>query len=176
MGPTFFKCFLFCVHAVFAIEREQAGLRRICGYGVTITRGAASAMMFTYASLLVTMCRNLITFLRDTFLHSYIPFDDAVSMHKYIAFLAGVFTRQYLFIYWDHPWGHSGPLCHALSLSSLLLSSWTSMRRRRATVPLATPAEWACGGLRGEWAQHFSNASCLIIEAKQSNAISNKRA
>jgi len=25
-------------------------------------------------------------------------------------------------------WGHSGPLCHALSLS------WTSMRRRRATM------------------------------------------
>jgi len=39
------------------------------------------------------------------------------------------------------PWGHSGPLCHALSL--LLLSSalsWTSMRRRRATV--VTPGEW----------------------------------
>jgi len=30
------------------------------------------------------------------------------------------------------PWGHSGPLCHALSLS------WTSMRRWHATVPLAT--------------------------------------
>ena len=82
------------LRSVFAIEREQAGLRRICGYGVTITRGAASAMMFTYASLLVTMCRNLITFLRDTFLHLYIPFDDAVSMHKYIAFWAAVFTRE----------------------------------------------------------------------------------
>ena len=32
------------------------------------------------------------------------------------------------------PWGHSGPLCHALSLSSSSSSSlWTSMRRRRAT-------------------------------------------
>jgi len=36
-------------------------------------------------------------------------------------------------------WGHSGPLCHALSLSS---SSWTSMRGRRATV--ATSGEWQC--------------------------------
>jgi len=41
------------------------------------------------------------------------------------------------------PWGHSGPLCHALSLSAL---SWTSMCRRRATVPLATSGEWAWGG------------------------------
>jgi len=31
------------------------------------------------------------------------------------------------------PWGHSGPLCHALSLSSSSSSSWTSMRSRRAT-------------------------------------------
>ena len=86
---------MFRLCTVLAIEREHSGIRRICGYGVTITRGAASAMMFTYASLLVTMCRNIITFLRDTFLHIYVPFDDAVSMHKYIAFLAAVFTRQY---------------------------------------------------------------------------------
>jgi len=42
------------------------------------------------------------------------------------------------------PWGHSSPLCHALSLSLSSLSlSWTSMRRRRATVLLATPGELA---------------------------------
>jgi dual oxidase len=76
----------------YAVEREPSGLRRICGYGVAITRGAASAMMFTYASMLVTMCRNMITFLRDTFLHIYVPFDEAVAMHKYIGFWSAVFT------------------------------------------------------------------------------------
>jgi len=55
------------------------------------------------------------------------------------------------------PWGHSGPLCHALSLSS-----WTSMRRRRATVPLATSGEGREAARSGEWAQHFSNSCCSV--------------
>ncbi|XP_076805586.1 dual oxidase 2-like isoform X1 [Clavelina lepadiformis] len=80
----------------YSVEREFAGLRRIAGYGVSITRGAASAMMFTYCSILVTMCRNTITALRETFLHRYIPFDSAVTMHKIIAWLALVFTVMHI--------------------------------------------------------------------------------
>lgn len=79
----------------YSVEREHSGLRQIAGYGVTVTRGAASAMMFTYSSLLITMCRNTITMLRDTFLHIYIPFDSAVSFHKYIAMWALVFTGKF---------------------------------------------------------------------------------
>ena len=41
------------------------------------------------------------------------------------------FERRVLGASWAHLWGHSGPLCHALSSSSS--SSWTSMHRRRAT-------------------------------------------
>uniref|UniRef100_H2Z322 NAD(P)H oxidase (H2O2-forming) n=1 Tax=Ciona savignyi TaxID=51511 RepID=H2Z322_CIOSA len=80
----------------YSVEREFAGLRRIAGYGVSITRGAASAMMFTYSSLLVTMCRNTITALRETFLHLYIPFDSAIIMHRIIAWLALTFTAMHI--------------------------------------------------------------------------------
>ena len=58
------------------------------------------------------------------------------------------------------PWGHSGPLCHALSLSSL---SWTSMLRRRATVPLATSGELAWG----EWANIFQMLLLLKYTVQQ---------
>ncbi|KAK9889380.1 hypothetical protein WA026_004655 [Henosepilachna vigintioctopunctata] len=76
----------------YSVEREHSGLRRIAGYGVTITRGAASAQMFTYSSLLVTMCRNTITILRDTSANKYFPFDSSVEIHKYIAWWAFFFT------------------------------------------------------------------------------------
>ena len=60
-------------------------------------------------------------------------------------------------------WGHSGPLCHALSLSSSSSSSlWTSMRRRRATVQWRHLVKWREAARCGEWAQHFSNASGFV--------------
>lgn len=80
----------------YSVEREHTGLRRIAGYGVTVTRGAASAMMFTYSSLLVTMCRNTFTFLRDTSLSKYFPFDSMVDFHKYIAYCSLIFTCTYI--------------------------------------------------------------------------------
>lgn len=80
--------------AAYSVEAEHTGFRRVAGYGVTISRGAASALMFAYATILLTMCRNTITLLRETFFHKFIPFDAAISFHKYIAIWALFFTCE----------------------------------------------------------------------------------
>ncbi|RWS13819.1 dual oxidase 2-like isoform X1 [Dinothrombium tinctorium] len=76
----------------YTFLKEDSGLRQIAGLGVTITRGAASVMMFAYSTLLLTVSRNIITFLRETFLHHYIPFDAAITFHKYIAVVGLIFS------------------------------------------------------------------------------------
>ncbi len=76
----------------YSIEREHAGLRKIAGYGVTVTRGAASGMMWSYSILLLTMARNFMTYLRETVFNYYVPFDAHISFHKIIALTALGFT------------------------------------------------------------------------------------
>ncbi|XP_048733941.2 dual oxidase 2-like isoform X2 [Ostrea edulis] len=125
----------------YSFEREHAGLRRIAGYGVTVTRGAASVMMFTYSSLLVTMSRNTITFLRETFLHRFIPFDSAHAMHKIIAMIALLFTVV-------HCVGHGINLYH---ISTQASSDLNCIFREyfRATDVLASFQYWAFQTITG---------------------------
>ncbi|XP_033750428.1 dual oxidase 2-like isoform X2 [Pecten maximus] len=125
----------------YSVEREHAGLRRIAGYGVTITRGAASAMMFTYSSLLVTMSRNVITFLRETFLHTYIPFDSAIAFHKLIAAYALFFTVM-------HCVGHGINLYHISTQASTDLNC-VFREYFRATDILASFQYWTFETITG---------------------------
>ncbi|OTF83735.1 hypothetical protein BLA29_000768 [Euroglyphus maynei] len=89
----------------YANQNESSGLRQVAGMGIPLTRGSASVMMFTYSTILLTMCRNIITVIRETFLHHYIPFDSVVAFHKYIAFLAFIMAIL-------HSFGHISNFYH----------------------------------------------------------------
>ena len=84
--------YVYIVLTEYAMELEHKGFRSIAGYGVALTRGAAAGMSFTFSLLLLTMCRNMITKLRETLLNLYIPFDSVVSFHKLVAYVALFFT------------------------------------------------------------------------------------
>ena len=63
--------------------------------GIILSRGTAASVSFMFPYILLTMCRNLITFLRETFLNRYVPFDAAVDFHRWIAMAAVVLASMW---------------------------------------------------------------------------------
>lgn len=60
--------------------------------GVVISRGSAAAISFLFPYILLTVCRNLITLCRETFLNRYIPFDAAIDFHRFMAITAVILS------------------------------------------------------------------------------------
>ncbi|NWR41001.1 DUOX2 oxidase, partial [Regulus satrapa] len=76
----------------YAFASPSTGIAQTTFVGIIISRGAAASISFMYSYILLTMCRNLITVLRETFLNHYIPFDAAVDFHRWIATAALIFS------------------------------------------------------------------------------------
>ncbi|NXK37312.1 DUOX2 oxidase, partial [Piprites chloris] len=76
----------------YAFASPSTGIAQTTFVGIIISRGAAASISFLYSYILLTMCRNLITVLRETFLNHYIPFDAAVDFHRWIAMAALIFS------------------------------------------------------------------------------------
>ncbi|XP_075064232.1 dual oxidase 1-like [Mixophyes fleayi] len=76
----------------YGFASPGSGIADTTYVGLIISRGSAASISFMFSYLLLTMCRNLITFLRETFLNRYIPFDAAVDFHRWIAISALVLS------------------------------------------------------------------------------------
>eukprot|EP00096_Caligus_rogercresseyi_P010505 TRINITY_DN3850_c0_g1_i1.p1 TRINITY_DN3850_c0_g1~~TRINITY_DN3850_c0_g1_i1.p1 ORF type:complete len:1540 (+),score=517.15 TRINITY_DN3850_c0_g1_i1:375-4994(+) len=76
----------------YAFMSEHLDLRHIMGVGIAITRGSAASLSFCYSLLLLSMCRNLITKMKEHSLHQYIPLDSHLQFHKICACTALFFT------------------------------------------------------------------------------------
>ncbi|ONK58727.1 uncharacterized protein A4U43_C09F16040 [Asparagus officinalis] len=64
---------------------RQRAVFNVLGYCVCTAKGAAETLKFNMALILLTVCRNTITWLRNTKLGSFVPFDDNLNFHKVIA-------------------------------------------------------------------------------------------
>ncbi|XP_068000299.1 dual oxidase 2 isoform X2 [Melanerpes formicivorus] len=76
----------------YAFASPSTGISQATLVGIIISRGSAACISFLYSYLLLTMCRNLLTALRETFLNRYIPFDAAVDFHRWVAMAALLFS------------------------------------------------------------------------------------
>ncbi|XP_042543944.1 dual oxidase 1 [Dipodomys spectabilis] len=76
----------------YAFAAHHKGITDTTRVGIIVSRGTAASISFMFSYILLTMCRNLLTFLRETFLNRYIPFDAAVDFHRLIASTAIVLT------------------------------------------------------------------------------------
>ncbi|CAJ0580698.1 unnamed protein product, partial [Mesorhabditis spiculigera] len=93
----------FSVNALIFLERfwhyryevEHRDLRRVMGAGIAITRGAAGCISFNMALILLTVCRNVITLVRETPLGEYVPFDSAIAFHKIVAITCAVWAATH---------------------------------------------------------------------------------
>ncbi|KAI5081699.1 hypothetical protein GOP47_0001442 [Adiantum capillus-veneris] len=69
----------------FIQYKQREGPFEVMGYCVCTAKGAAETLKLNMALILLPVCRNTITWLRNTRLGSIIPFDDNLNFHKTIA-------------------------------------------------------------------------------------------
>ena len=82
----------FHFFSVYSFMAEHLDLRHVMGVGIALTRGSAASLSFCYCLLLLTMCRNLITKMKEMSLHQYIPLDAHIQFHKICACTALFFS------------------------------------------------------------------------------------
>lgn len=80
----------------YGLQAYSTGVPETSVVGILASRGSAAAISFLYPYMLLTVCRNLITLGRETFLNQYIPFDAAIDFHRFMAMSALLLTGQRL--------------------------------------------------------------------------------
>nr|XP_019934398.1 PREDICTED: dual oxidase 1 [Paralichthys olivaceus] len=81
-GVTLERCYYY------GFQAESTGIPETSMVGIIVSRGSAAAISFLFPYMLLTVCRNLITLCRETFLNRYIPFDAAIDFHRFMAMTA----------------------------------------------------------------------------------------
>lgn len=76
--------------------------RATFGASYPIARAAALVLHFDIAILIIPICRNLISLLRQTPLNGIIQFDKSISFHKLVAYSIVLFTWIHTIAHWNN--------------------------------------------------------------------------
>lgn len=120
---------LFKTCSDYTFEQNHNGIWNICGFSLPVSRASAYTLMFCFALLLLTMCRNLITFFRETFVHRFVPFDSAVVFHKHVAICVFLLSSKFSLIH-ILIWNQSGILSSSCLPKNELSCSFDSPRNQ----------------------------------------------
>ncbi|KNC97220.1 uncharacterized protein SPPG_07607 [Spizellomyces punctatus DAOM BR117] len=70
--------------------------RSVISHGLPMARSAANVINLNCAILLFTVCRNLISMVRTTFLNKFVPFDKNITFHIFIAWCIVFWTYVHI--------------------------------------------------------------------------------
>ncbi|KAG0246267.1 hypothetical protein BGX31_003457 [Mortierella sp. GBA43] len=92
-----FWCLLQCLIFYLSFEIYNRSIhfsqaRATLGVTLGIARGSAAVINFDCGLILFSVCRNLISVLRSTFLNDIVPFDKNILFHKTVAWSIVVFS------------------------------------------------------------------------------------
>lgn len=82
---TLWICIMIVLFTWKFFQYKQKRSFQIMGYCLLTAKGAAETLKFNMALVLLPVCRNTITWLRNTRLGFFVPFDDNINFHKTIA-------------------------------------------------------------------------------------------
>ena len=71
---------------------EVGGLRPVSGYGVTVTRFAASGIMMNFSFVLFPVAQNFWTLVHDTPFAKFLPLDNYLEWHIFIGVMALLYS------------------------------------------------------------------------------------
>jgi NADPH oxidase len=109
-------------------DPNLATFRNVLNQGLPTARGAANIINMNCGIILFTVCRNLISGLRGTFLNKLVPFDKNITFHIWVAYSIVFWTAVHVIAHYFNYINVElafAPLTTAFDLSLYSGPGWT---------------------------------------------------
>jgi hypothetical protein len=102
------------LYLIYVVEYQWGGHKEVTaviGIGVPLARASAAAIKINCAFILLTVLRNFLSWIRGTWVGTYLPVDKNISFHKGIAWtIAALATAHICSHYYNYYSISSGDL------------------------------------------------------------------